>query len=236
MRLTRRQLSLRLLALPALAPTGALAQSMVYEGPPANTFISPCGQPFRAKRDAPYPVADWFHQVDKNNDGKIDRAEFNADAEVFFKVLDQNRDGFLSPYEVNYYELKIAPEVVGIPVQAWLRPPRQQGARLWLAQYGGPAGVNPDVPITGDQSAPKGPDISMDQTEGASPFSFFDEPEPVAAADVHFRGIISKDDFITLSNAHFDTLNRADRGYLTLDTLPLTPIQKKLARAARHHR
>ena len=29
---------------------------------------------------------------------------------------------------------------------------------------------------------------------GASPYSFFDEPEPVTAADVHFRGLISKED------------------------------------------
>lgn len=234
MPLTRRQLTSRLLVLPILAPSGALAQALVNEGAPPNTFISPCGQPFRAKRGAPYPVVDWFHQVDKNNDGKIVRAEFNADAEAFFKVLDQNRDGFLSSYEVNYYELKIAPEVVGIQVEAQLRPSLRQGARLWLAQYGGPAGVVPDAQPS-DPSKPP-PDISMDQTEGASPYSFFDEPEPVSAADVSFRGIISKDDFLTLSNAHFDTLDRAGRGYLVLDTLPKTPVQRKLEREARHHR
>jgi EF hand len=232
--LNRRQLTSRLLILPILVPTSALAQALVNEGNPPNTFISPCGQPFRAKRGAPYPVADWFHQVDKDNDGKIMRAEFNADAEAFFEVLDQNRDGFLSPHEVNYYELKIAPEVVGVQVEAGLGPMGAQGARLWLAQYGGPAGVVPDAQP--DQPTPAKPDISMDQTEGASPYSFFDEPEPVAAADVHFRGIISKDDFITLSNAHFDTLDRAGRGYLNLDTLPKTPVQRKLERAERHHR
>ncbi|MBV8682845.1 MAG: hypothetical protein JO111_08235 [Caulobacteraceae bacterium] len=233
MRLDRRQLTFRVLALPLLASSPVLAQGLTEAGTP-NTFISPCGQPFRAKPGAPYPVVDWFHQVDKNADGKIDRAEFNADAEVFFRVLDRNRDGALSPYEVNYYELRIAPEVVGVKVDAWLSPSRQGGARLWLAQYGGPAGVVPDaVPVV---PAPRTPDISADQTAGASPYSFFDEPEPVAAADVHFRGIITKDDFITLSNTHFDTLDHTDRGYLTLDTLPKTPVQRKLEKEARRHR
>jgi len=231
--LDRRQLTFRLLTLPLFIPASALAQGLAEAGTP-NTFISPCGQPFRAKRDAPYPVVDWFHQVDKDGDGKIVRAEFNADAEDFFRVLDRNRDGFLSPYEVNYYELKIAPEVVGVQVQADLSPFKRDGARLWLAQYGGPAGVVPNaVPVV---PAPHAPDISADQTAGASPYSFFDEPEPVAAADVHFRGVISKDDFITLSNTHFDTLDHADRGYLTLDTLPKTPTQKKLERETRHRR
>jgi hypothetical protein len=232
LRLTRRQITSRLLALPVLAPSGVLAQ-VLTGGPTQNVFISPCGQPFRAKIGAPYPVVDWFHQVDKNNDGKIDREEFNADAEAFFKVLDRNRDGFISPYEINYYELKIAPEVVGVPVEARLQPLNRGGARLWLAQYGGPGGVVPDAQPS-EPGKPTGPDISLDQTSGASPYSFFDEPEPVSAADVNFRGIISKDDFIHLSNAHFDTLDRAKRGYLNLDTLPKTPTQRTLEREARH--
>ena len=239
MSLDRRQLTLRLLSLPILAPSISLAQGLVEGGTP-NTFISPCGEPFRAKRGAPYPVVDWFHQVDKDNDGKIQRAEFNADAEAFFKVLDRNRDGVLSPYEVNYYELKIAPEVVGVKVQAQRLPFEREDARLWLAQFGGPGGggVPPAAPPQHEPSSPSSPtpDISADQTAGASPYSFFDEPEPVATADVHFRGVISKDDFITLSNTHFDTLDRAELGYLTLENLPKTPVQRTLEREARHRR
>jgi hypothetical protein len=237
LRLTRRQLALRLAAVaPAAAllpPTLALAQ----QGP-ENLFISPCGQPFRAPQGAPYPVADWFKQADKNADGKVDRAEFNADAEAFFKILDINRDGFLSPYEVAVYERKIAPEVGGARVDAMLG----QRPRLWLAQYGGgmgggmggmggqggrgsmgggsPSGQQPPSP------SPK-PDVD-ESHQGASPFSFFDEPEPVTAADLHFRGIVSKDDFLVLSNAHFDSLDRHEQGYLTLETLPMTPVQRRI--------
>src|ERR1700758_2019732 len=135
-------MSLRLLALPAAAavPSTPLAQALPGGGPRANVFISPCGQTFRAKPGAPYPVVDWFHQADQNGDGKLDRAGINADAEAFFRILDQNHDGFISPYEVNYYELRICPEVVGAVVDSWQGRRDPGAARLWLAQFGGGGG------------------------------------------------------------------------------------------------
>ncbi|HTX50058.1 MAG TPA: hypothetical protein VME40_11795 [Caulobacteraceae bacterium] len=240
MPLNRRQLSLRLLVLPAVAadPSTLLAQARFNGGPPPNLFISPCGQPFRAKRGAAYPVVDWFHQADKNGDGKIDRAEFNADAEASFHTLDQNHDGVLSPYEVNYYELRICPEVVGARVESWQDRRDPGAARLWLAQFGGGGGGGQGR-AGGGNIAPGGPPPTSsgpapnpadESNKGASPYSFFDEPEPVAAADVRFVGLISKADFLTLSNAHFDALDKDGPGYLTLDALPKTPVQRHLAR------
>jgi len=234
---TRRHL---LAGLAAVPPAAALLgpSAVVAQGPqrPENLFISPCGQPFRAPPGAPYPVVDWFKQADKNADGQLDRAEFNADAEAFFKTLDVNRDGFLSPYEVASYERKIVPEIGGVRVDAAL----DGVPRLWLAQFGGQGGMG-GMGGQGGRGAmgggsPSGqqppsqsfkPDVD-ESHQGAAPFSFFDEPEPVTAADLHFRGIISKADFLVLSNAHFDTLDRADKGYLTLETLPYTPVQKRL--------
>jgi hypothetical protein len=233
-------MSLRLLALPAAAavPSTPLAQAAFDGGPRPNLFISPCGQPFRAKREALYPVVDWFQQADKNGDGKLDRAEFNADAEAFFHTLDQNHDGVLSPYEVNYYELRICPEVVGAVVDSWQGRRDPGAARLWLAQFGGGGGGGQGRG-GGGKIAPGGPPRSSsgptpnpgdESRKGASPYSFFDEPEPVAAADVRFRGTITKADFLTLSNAHFDALDKNGAGYLILDTLPKTPVQRRLAR------
>ena len=72
---TRRQLGLGLIGGVALAALpGALVIAPAYaddlDGPP-NVFISPCGEPFRAKLDQPYPVADWFKQADKNGEFKV---------------------------------------------------------------------------------------------------------------------------------------------------------------------
>jgi hypothetical protein len=101
-----------LLATPLLA-TPVLAQSQ-GEAPGRLTqlFISPCGEPFRAVAKAPYPVAAWFARADKNGDGAIDRAEFRADADAFFDVLDVNHDGVISGFEVSRYEHLIVPEIL----------------------------------------------------------------------------------------------------------------------------
>jgi hypothetical protein len=213
----------------SFAPRPALAQEL----PTAtvqNVFISPCGKPFRAAPEAPYPVADWFRQADRNGDGKLDHAEFTADAEAFFALLDRNRDGYISPYELSYYEAKIAPEVLGGRYNPTSDAAENRRNLLWKVQMGG-GGPHPSGDV--EPPMPKFPQGPNEAANGASPFSFFNEPEPVAAADLHFRGMIPKADFIALSDIHFAALDSDKLGYLTLASLPRTPMQKLLARGRR---
>jgi hypothetical protein len=100
-----------MVALAAFAPLRLTAQPAATPGP--GLFISPSGQPFRSARGEPYPVVRWFAQADKNGDGRIDRAEFRADAEAFFRVLDSNHDGVIDAFELQAYEEKVAPEILG---------------------------------------------------------------------------------------------------------------------------
>jgi hypothetical protein len=210
-----------------------------------NVFISPFGQPFRAKEDAPYPVGAWFKQADKNADGKIDHAEFMADAAFFFDALDINKDGVLDGAEVQRYEQRIAPEILGYRVQVtgagagktrMARAAGLYGGQLWLVQGGGPEpGVTSVLP-PGAGREPSGPRIphSIDESRnGASPFSFFDQPEPVTAADLEFTGFIKKKNFLRLAGVHFQSLDHKEQGYLTLDGLPKTFVQQLLARGHR---
>lgn len=233
---TRRQFARTLTAaagaLGVLGPARAFAQD---DDTPPNVFISPCGRPFRAPQAAPYPVVDWFKKADTNGDGKLDHAEFLADTETFFKLLDRNGDGVLDGYEVSIYEHRVAPEILGFRVDVGaLTPPWSPGgrARLWLAQAGMPS------PRTEDDHEPasRPQKQTIDESgQGASPYGFFNAPEPVTAADPDFRGIIAKANFLKLADRHFTALDHDSLGYLTLATLPKTLIQQRLEHV-RHRR
>jgi hypothetical protein len=250
-----RSLALAPGALGLIGPAALLAQTEDPFGgqTPPNVFYSPCGRPYRAKAGAPYPIADWFKQADADGDGKIEHAEFIADAMAFFKILDRNGDGVISPQEVAFYEQRIAPEVLGMRVVGTRYRMIEDGPRLWLVQ-GIPGGIGPGGEGGFRPGGATGPSTSVDPNtlpdtgpsdetgrskpydasgKGASPYGFFDEPEPVTAADINFRGLISKADFTKLADAHFKTLDQQDAGYLTLETLPKTPVQRRLERV--HH-
>lgn len=229
------------LALSLAAAPGARAQT--YEGLP-NTFISPHGQPFRAEPDAPYAVADWFKQADKNADGKIDHKEFIDDAAFFFNVLDLNHDGVLSPFDISMYEHRVAPEILGAEMHLGAlggRPlPGHAGATLWLAQVlpdgTQPGGGQAHGPAGGIDPSGEGTHVPdqhtvLDETgQGASPYSLLPIPEPVTAGDTSFRGIVRKADFMSQADRNFTALDEAEDGFLTLAKLPKTPIQRILER------
>jgi hypothetical protein len=235
--ISRRRLG-RLLA--ALAFTPAVFGPMAHATPedddaPPNVFISPCGKPFRAHITEPYPVVVWFKAADKNGDGKLDRAEFLADAEAFFAELDVNGDGVIDNREVSRYEHNIAPEVIGYRVTLGdLRGTSGlYGGRLWRAQT-----IQGNAPIapSAEPDEPRPPHDIDESGQGASPYGFFAEPEPVMAADENLNGRIRKAAFLRLAGRHFDRLDTAELGYLTLDKLPKTGIQKRVERAQRHVR
>ncbi|HWA63367.1 MAG TPA: hypothetical protein VG939_18465 [Caulobacteraceae bacterium] len=225
----------------AMAPAAALAQ----DGVP-NTFISPMGEPFRAGPADPYPVAAWFNRADANHDGKLDHAEFLADAEAFFKVLDRNSDGLISPFEVSVYEHLMAPEILAGSASAdATRPGGPAGGALILAQYGGPGGGQM-------QGAPGGIDPSGEQPPeptvrppgdryggvGASPYSLLPVPEPVTSTDPDFmfRGRVSKARFLAAADQRFSALDEDGAGYLTLAKLPKTAVEVLVEQAQKKRR
>jgi len=251
---TRRRFFQFALTSPALLALARPAASLAQERPPfglpedpGNVFISPCGRPFRAKPGQPYPVADWFRMADANADGKLDRAEFIADSLAFFKLLDRNGDGVISPAEVAFYEQRIAPEVLGmrVDVRGGVAAARPVLRTVQEGMPGGPAGGtgggggdNEGESRLGAPDPDEFPHTRPYDASGAgaSPYSFFDEPEPVTAADTHFRGVISKADFAALAAIHFSTLDPAGLGYLTPEGLPKTPVQRRLERVRNRRR
>ena len=175
----------------------ALAQT------PVRGFISPMGEPFHAPFDKPYPSAIWFAQADTDHDGKLSRAEFRADAMRFFKLLDVNGDGKISDMETIRYEHQVAPEIITATVDTsdTQAPPS--------AEDNGSAVHTPLSSIR----------------QGASFFSFLNDPEPVRSADADFNNKVSVDEWMAMADRKFKALDPDDTGYLTLSTLPKTPAE-----------
>jgi Ca2+-binding EF-hand superfamily protein len=208
-----------------------LAAILVLSGAPAgaqevqnNLFISPAGEPFLAPINKPYPIVNWFNQADANHDGKLDAAEFRADAERFFAVLDRNKDGVLDAREISIYEHYYVPEILP-----------QQGADAGgllirvMMQFGGgaggPGGIQPIDPGGGAPDEPPSQRQRLDSQQGAVPYSLFASPEPVLSADRNLDSKVSLKEFQAQSDRRFAALDTKMRGYLTLDDLPKTDFE-----------
>jgi hypothetical protein len=195
--------------------------------PLPNVFISPEGKPYHAPQGAPYPVATWFAEANTSHDGKLTREQFRADADAFFKTLDRDHNGVLDGEEVSRYEDSVAPEI--LPDVGHLRANEGFDPNLKF---------NRDEPDDGRQRGgyrqPRQPGPATYETlQGAGLFGLLNEPEPVAAADTQFDGRITLQEFEAAADRRFDLLDPKQRGYLTLDTLPKTPVQQEIIRRAK---
>lgn len=172
-----------------------------------QVFIAPSGEPFRAGRDEPYPVAKWFAAADADHDGRLTRAEFTADFERFFRTLDQDGDGRLRFAEINRYEQEVAPEV-----QAY--EPGGLGGRRGKDKVR----YDPDRPIGGGR------------------YGLLDIPEPIVSMDVDMNGIVTLDEVRQAATERFRLIDAKQQGYLTLADLPKTWAQQQAESAAAKQR
>ena len=190
--------------------------------PPANRvtvtgrggvpFISPMGEPIRARTPNEDTLARWFNQVDRNHDGFLTADELVADAEQYFAVLDTNHDGQIDPDELQRYEWQVAPE---IQVNSRLRKARAPGETAAKAELdpGGDEGDRSQRRRSSDRN-------KMDYgPQGAARYALLNMPEPVAAADADLNRAITLQEFKQAAVERFQLLDRQHSGRLTLQEL-----------------
>ena len=184
-------------------------------------FISPMGEPFRARTATDDTLADWFNNADRNHDGFLTQDEMIADAERFFATLDTNHDGQIDPDELALYEYDIAPDV-----QVMSKTRRRPGEAAPLVKDRNPDDVDVN---TSDRARKERHRKERDDDnsalgiggalQGAARYSLLNIPEPVAAADTDFNRAITLDEFRTAAIERFQLLDTAHQGRLTLNEL-----------------
>ena len=211
-----------LLALVAAQTPPASTVPITVTGHPWAPFVSPMGEPYRARSATDDTLADWFNRADRNHDGIVTESEMVADADRFFARLDTDHDGELGPDEVANYEHDIAPE---IQVMSRTRPAPGQPAPIALED-------DPYGRQSRDWRKHRQEDMASlgmgGSLQGAGRYSLLNMPEPVAAADTDFNGSVTLQEFRAAAAARFELLDKSHQGGLTLAQLEAMPHVPKL--------
>jgi len=188
-------------------------------------FISPMGEPFRARSISDDTLADWFRGADANHDGILTIDEMKADAERFFAKLDTDHNGEIDPDELAAYEWDIAPDIQVSSrtrnppgVAAAGKPPESEEGRHEHGR-GRPGAGEDDGSLLGIGGS----------LQGAARYGLLNMPEPVAAADTNFDRAVTLGEFRQAAIDRFQLLDRNRAGSLGLAQLQaLRPPPPKL--------
>jgi Ca2+-binding EF-hand superfamily protein len=202
--------------LPALIVPFLMSVAAAEEPPiivkayPWAPFISPMGEPFRPPSTGEAPIAHWFVQADRNQDGMLTTDEMQADADRFFARLDSNHDGQIDPEEIMAYENEIAPD---IQVNSQWKRPRGEVAAKPESDRDRPAW----------DSSRKREDrydgYRSDGLQGAARYGLLNIPQPVASADADLNRLVTLTEFRQAASYRFKLLDNHGQGRITLPEL-----------------
>jgi hypothetical protein len=191
----------------------AIAQAPEPEGPIVVTghfwapFISPMGEPFRARVADDDTLARWFLQADRNGDGLLSPDEMVMDANRFFATLDTDSDGKIDPDEIRRYEWELAPDV---QVMSRTRPAPGETSKE--------ARENESESRDASRKPRRksGKDYGL---QGGARYALLNLPQPVIAADSDFDRAVTLAEFRQSAILRFRLLDSAGKGSLALDQL-----------------
>lgn len=216
-----------------LASSGAALAQIVPNAPPSSAdaprrigeqvFIAPSGEPYRAAAGLAYPVVAWFAACDTNHDGRISQSEFSASFARFFDALDMDHDGALRSEEIQRYEKDVTPEV-----RSFGDGNRGGYRRSGFDSSGEFARLNEKNDEDQSADVGKSTEIAGDLRNGpmgAGRYALINIPEPIAAMDVDFNGVVTRNEMLSAARRRFALLDPQGKGALTLSDLPQTWAQ-----------
>ena len=214
---------LTLLVIPMLAAAAAADEPpIMVTGRPWAPFISPMGEPFRARVAGEDTLARWFNQADRNRDGFLTSDEMEADADRFFARLDTDGNGQIEPDELVQYEWELAPEI-------------QVATRWKRSRSTGAQETSGETARRRDRAnhSPTSDGLAYG-LQGAARYALLNIPQPVAAADTDFDRAITLGEFRHSARYRFQLLDSKRQDRLTLEGLAdLLPSPSRTGRLAR---
>lgn len=178
-------------------------------------FISPMGEPFRARTRDEDTLATWFRQADRNHDGMITADEMQRDAERFFATLDSDHNGEIEPEELAHYEYEVAPDI-----QVMSKIKRAPGDPIPVTRGEDSERRDGNRRSRRERNREENAQLSLGGgLQGGARYSLLNIPEPVAAADADFNRGISLAEFRAAAQQRFQLLDTAHAGRISLAQL-----------------
>jgi hypothetical protein len=193
-----------LLAFALLALLGACAgeRDRHADAAKARLIFSPNGEPLNGgslgTRDCAEAMSTWFDRIDTDHDGRIERGEFLDDARRQFAAMDLNKDGTITPAELEAYR---EPYRLHKAVRKELADLQERGPEPDQSESGRRSGRHRGIP------AETRPRESRDTSA--------DIPDPVMIADVNLDNKVTMAEFLAYAEGNFADMNRAHDGHLT---------------------
>jgi len=196
-------------------------------------FISPMGEPFRARPASGDLPSTWFNAADLDASQALTVLEMQADATRFFSLIDSDGSGVVERDELARYENHLAPEIrVPWPVEQEAPANDSRPGDQSDASNGRPSAKWPDGQMERkpgfSRARARDPHGNRWVPQGAALFGILGLPQPVAAADADMDRLVTHAEFMEAAAQRFAILDANGDGLLTRSELPRPSRHKKL--------